>query len=30
LHKDADPASSPRIDPGQFSLFDFLDGSNDA
>ena len=30
LHKDADPAPSPLIDPGQYNLFNFLDESNDA
>src|SRR5512132_2067475 len=29
-HKQAEPGSPPFIDPGQLSVFDFLDGSNDA
>jgi hypothetical protein len=29
-HKQGKPDSMPPIDPGQLSVFDFLDGSNDA
>jgi hypothetical protein len=29
-HKQAEPASPPLIDPGQLTVFDFLDGSNNA
>jgi hypothetical protein len=29
-HKQAKPDSLPSVDPGQLSVFDFLDGSDDA